>query len=164
MSFNFFDPVNQEPATTDTEFGLCDDQNGTKAYSDRNCREKWIATVKNENRIPLIFTAIDNGVISGAEAEGRERCEGMLSSKDHLYFMELKHQKADWIQKAKAQLESTINIFIENHGKPQYKHKKAFACNKKHSKFRIIDNDENLRFFRTYGFRLDIQAEIIVVG
>jgi len=41
--------------------------------------------------------------------------------------------------------------------------KKAFACNKQHKHFQEIDNELNLRFFKKYKVRIDVQADIIVV-
>jgi len=64
---------------------------------------------------------------------------------------------------AVAQLESTIEFFKENNDITKYKHKKAFACNKRSSRFQEIDNEFNLRFFRKHSFRIDVQAEIIVI-
>lgn len=53
MSVNFFKAECQEPPLTDDIFGLCDDQNGTKAYSNINDSSKWIATVKNGSNKPI---------------------------------------------------------------------------------------------------------------
>lgn len=67
---NFFDAEYQEPPTSESTFGICDDQNGQKAYTDRT--NKWIATVHNEKPFQLIFTAIDKGVIKDSELSGRK--------------------------------------------------------------------------------------------
>jgi hypothetical protein len=160
---NFFDAEHQEPPANESIFGICDDQNGQKAYIDRTDKDKWIATVINEKPFQLIFTAIDKGVIKENELPDRERCEGMLTSDEHIYFVELKVQRSGGIAKAKSQLSSTIEIFNEVHpGKlAKYKHRKAFACNKKHPHFHVIDNEENKHFFETYGVRLDVNTEII---
>jgi hypothetical protein len=162
---NFFKIACQEPATTDIIFGICDDINHHKAYTVRSNPETWIATVKNDKSEELIFTAVDKCVLKGSEFEGRARCDCMITSKKHLYFIELKEQKSKWITHAVDQLESTIQMFIENHEKEisSYIYKKAFACNRKSGHFHIIDNEDNKIFFDRTGFRLDIQAEIIVV-
>ncbi|WP_138480639.1 hypothetical protein [Dyadobacter bucti] len=160
---NFFDKVCQEPSRLDKFFGICDDQDGTKAYTDIEDESKWIATVKNENEVELIFTAIDACVIKGNEEEGRRRCDCMLTSNEHLYFIELKDQNRAWKQDAIEQLESTIQFFEQYHDSSVFKHKKAFACNKQQGYFQEIDNELNLRMFRTYGFRIDAQAEVVVV-
>lgn len=44
---NFFDPACQEPPFTHTLFGICDDEDGNKAYTDVTNPDKWIATVEN---------------------------------------------------------------------------------------------------------------------
>jgi hypothetical protein len=163
---NFFDPAYQEPPVTETRFGLCDDENGTVAYTDKTDERKWVATVKNEQEMPIVFTAIDKGVIKDDEYPGRERCEGMLTADNYIFFVELKNQKKHWRQKAISQLESTILFFNEAHaGKLNtYKHKKAFVCNKKHPSFHIIDNETKLCFFRSTSVRLDVQSEIAFKG
>jgi hypothetical protein len=164
MSVNFFETTCQEPPRTEKEFGLCDDQNGTKAYSDLNDISKWIATVINGNNISVTFTAVDNCVIA-FKANGKDKeslCDGMLTFNDTLYFVELKDQKSGWIPRAICQLTSTIEIFIINHSDKTYRYKKVFACNKRHPYFQVIDSEMNREYYKTYGFRIDVQAEIII--
>lgn len=158
---NFYDPKCQERPINSAEFGLCDGD--TIAYT--NCDEPstWIATVRNSGRLSLTFTAIDKCVIKDEHEMGRGRCDGMLTSSEHIFFVELKNQSKKWMPEAIDQLESTIQFFIEHHDIHIYKHKKAFACNKRRSRFQVINNELNLKFFRKYAVRLDIQAEIIVV-
>jgi hypothetical protein len=158
---NFYDSACQEPPLTDIVFGLCDDKKGGVAYIDKNNKTKWIAIIKNNKKVTLVFTAIDKGVIKDHEEPGRGRCDGMLTSNEHIYFVELKDQRKNWKSDAIEQLESTIKFFIANHDITVYKHKKAFACNKKHPQFQTIEHELNLRFFRIYGVRLGIQAEIV---
>ena len=162
---DFFEPECQEPAINESEFGLCDDQNGTKAYTNIGNHIKWIAVVRNDKRKNLTFTAIDKCVLKDNEEPDRGRCDGMLTSdsEEHIYFIELKDQAKNWKQDAINQLESTVKFFIEHDNINVYKHKKAFACNKKQPHFQEIDNTLNLRFFREYGVRIDVQARIIVV-
>ncbi len=163
MSINFFEATCQEPSINESLFGICDNQNDEKAYTNINNPAIWIATVKNDRNINLVFTAIDKCVIKDHEESGRGRCDGMLTSNDHLYFIELKDQARNWKKGAIEQLESTIKFFIDNHDISAFKHKKAFACNKQHKHFQEIDHELSLRFFRTYGVRIDAQAEIIII-
>ena len=163
MSLNFFNPACQEPPSTAKLFGICDDGDSTKAYTDIVNAEKWIATVKNDNEVELTFTAVDKCIINDDEYPERGRCDGMLTSKMHLYFVELKEQRKDWTQDAINQLISTLEFFMEKNDINQYRHKKLFACNKKQAHFQEIDNEFNLAFFRKYKFRIDVQAEIIIV-
>lgn len=162
---NFFEPSCREPAIDESIFGLCDDQDGTRAYSNIDDSAKWIATVKNDRNKALTFTAIDKCVLDDAQKPGRGRCDGMLTSdgNEHIYFIELKNETQNWRKGAIKQLESTIQLFIEHHDIQVFRHKKAFACNKKHKRFQQIDHELNLRFFRTYGVRIDVQANVIVV-
>ena len=134
---NFFDPACQEPVRNDILFGICDDQNGSNAYTNINKRSTWVAIVQNARGISLTFTAIDGCVIKNGEEENRGRCDGMLTSDEHLYFIELKSGRKDRHSNAIAQLESTIQFLIANHGTPNYKHKKAFACNKRKPGFQV---------------------------
>ena len=163
MSLNFFEISCQERALNIELFGLCDDQKGGKAFTSITDPEKWIATVKNKNKLLLTFTAIDKCVIKDNEEPGRGRCDGMITSENCLYLIELKDALPPWQSDAIEQLESTVQFILENHDISQYQLKKVFACNKKSEKFRVIDNDFNLTFYRKYGFRIDIQAEIIIV-
>ena len=163
MKVNFLENLCKEPTRNNTLFGLCDDQNGQKSYSNTENPEKWMATVRNDKSINLVFTPVDNCLIKSNELACRGRCDGLLTSAEHLYFIELKDQAKSWISDAVEQLESTIEIFKENHNINEFRHKKAFACNKQHRHFQEIDNEINLSFFRKHKVRIDIQADIIVI-
>lgn len=163
MSVNFFVAACQEPPLSNSLFGLCDDKNGQKAYTNTTDSTKWIGTVKNDNQKQLTFTAIDKCIIKDNELKGKGRCDGMLTSNEQIFFIELKDQQKDWITDSIEQLESTIQLFIESHDISNFKHKKAFACNKKHRHFQETNNELNILFFQKYKVRIDIQAEIIVV-
>lgn len=165
MKIDFLSNSFKESDRTDTTFGICDDQNGEKAYSDSTNSTNWIATVNNPHAIAITFTPIDKCLIKDTELPGVGRCDGMLTSNQHLFFIELKDQRTDWISDAVKQLEDTVILFNQNHTEEerrQFKHKKAFACNKARRRFQEIDHEQNLRFFRQYGVRLDIQAQIII--
>ncbi|GBU27564.1 hypothetical protein R84B8_01098 [Treponema sp. R8-4-B8] len=161
---NFFDPSFQEKPLKHLQFGLCDNEDGAVAFTDTINKEKWTASVENPNGLTLIFTAIDKGVIKDNEYSGYERCDGMLTSDYHLCFVELKNERGGWIQKGISQLESTIKLFNNAHpgAEKRYTHKKAYICNKKHPCFHVINNEQNLKFFKLCHFRLDIQSEILL--
>jgi len=162
MRVDFFVSACQE-YRNNSLFGLCDDNDGKKAYTDLTNERNWIATVKNDRNKQLVFTAIDKCVIQDFELPGRGRCDGLLTSDEHIFFIELKDKAMGWMTEAVEQLESTIQLFKENHDISIYKHKKAFACNKQHKHFQEIDNEFNLLFFRKNKVRIDIQADVIVV-
>jgi len=78
-------------------------------------------------------------------------------------LVELKRQATGGrIPVAIGQLENTIKILLANHDISGYRYKKVFACNKKHPDFTTIDNEYNKWFFKSYGFRIDVQAEIVI--
>lgn len=166
MSVNFFETDCREPSRNDVQFGICDDQNGTKAYTNTTDCTAWIATVINDNQVAISFTAIDNCiVVLKAGAKEKERsCDGMLTFSDSLYLVELKKQgTGGWLLDAKNQLENTIKLLRANHDLEEFRYKKAYASNKRHSKFTVIDAAEKKDFFRrTKGFRIDAHAEIVI--
>lgn len=160
---NFFESTCQEPPLNEKVFGLCDDEDGTKAYTNIDQPDKWIGTVKNDRAIGVTFTAIDKCILKDGELLGQQRCDGMLTSDEHLYFVELKNQAKKWQSDAIAQLEATIKLFLAHNDGTAYRYKKAYACNKGRSKFQVIESELNKRFFDTYRFRIDAQAEIIIL-
>jgi hypothetical protein len=163
MSLNFFRADCQYPPISLDTFGLCDNEDGTRAYPDTANPDNWIAEVKNEGNMDITFTAVDKCVLHDHEYPGRGRCDGMLTTKNHLYLVELKNQLPPWQSHAIDQLDSTIDFLVNNHDISQYKKRKAFACNKKRDKFVVIDNEFNKAFYNRTTFRIDIQAEIVIV-
>lgn len=166
MSINFFKTDCKEPSRKEKLFGICDDQSGTKAYTDTTDSTKWIAIVTNDKGIDITFTAIDNCIIMLRKGtlNKESSCDGMLTFAQSLYLVELKNQgKGGWISDAKRQLENTIKLISENQDLSNIRYKKAFACNRKHPNFTVIDTAERKSFFnRTKGFRIDVQAEIVI--
>ena len=102
-------------------------------------------------------------MIQDDEALGRGRCDGMLTTGDLLYLVELKDQEPPWRQHAIDQLESSIRFLLDHHDVSRFRHKKAFACNKRRQVFATIDNDLQLQFRRNYGFRIDVQSTVLVL-
>jgi hypothetical protein len=165
MSLDFFHMKCQYPALNSREFGLCDDQNGGKAYIDTGDKSKWIATVKNSIPLDIVFTAVDKCVLFDNEHIGRGRCDGMLTTNEHLFLVELKNQEPPWQSHAIDQLSSTIQFLLDSHKEDiaHLKKRKAFASNKKRDTFVVIDNERNREFYRRTTFRIDVQAEIIIL-
>lgn len=160
---DFFNPVCQSGPFSQEKFGLCDDQSATRAYVDTTTPDKWVATVKNPARKAVTFTAIDKCVIQDGDEPGRGRCDGMLTTEDLLYLVELKDKKDNWQSHAVEQLKSTILFLRAHHDLTRFRHKKAFACNRRRGAFVTIDNEFQSRFFRNHGFRIDIQTTVLVV-
>ena len=166
MHIDFFNTTCKEPIQTNELFGICDNQDGEKAYTDVHDNIKWIATVKNENKIEVTFTAIDNCIIIFKEntKDKESSCDGMLTFKNSIYLVELKNQGVGgWLPKAINQLKNTIKLVSRSHNLDGIKYKKAYACNRKHPNFTTIDNELSKKFFKeTNGFRIDAQAEIVI--
>ncbi|HWQ43004.1 MAG TPA: hypothetical protein VN456_13345 [Desulfosporosinus sp.] len=166
MSLNFFETDCREPSRRTAIFGICDEQDGTKAYTDASNKERWIATVINNNQRAISFTAIDNCIIilKQGTKDKESSCDGMLTFSNSLFLVELKKQgTSGWLSKATSQLENTIRLLSATHNLAAFKYKKAYACNKKRPNFTVIDSAEKKAFFeRTKGFRLDAQAEIVI--
>lgn len=162
---NFFDTHCQSGPFDQAQFGLCDSPEAPIAYVDIDTPEVWTATVKNPAKKEVTFTAIDKCVIKDNEEIGRGRCDCMLTTEEGLYLAELKDRNyPGWAGVAESQLISTIEFLRATHDIARFRHKKAFACNKKRTPFVTIDNAKQSYFFRTYGFRLDIQATILIIS
>lgn len=162
MSINFFQ-ANCQSNTAVISFGICDNQNGTPAFIDTATPTQWIAKAENVNSINVKLTAIDN-CISVLRPDGNmdSRCDAMLTYTDNIVFVELKNQRADWITDAVNQIETTIKHFLANHDLNIFKHKRAFAVNKKHPHFNFGNPERSQRFFSEYKVRLNIEATIII--
>lgn len=163
MSLNFFRADCQYPSIAVNTFGLCDNQDSTKAYPDTANPDTWIAEVKNDRNLEIVFTAVDKCVLHDNEHATRGRCDGMLTTDNHLYLVELKNQEPPWQSHAIDQLDSTIQFLMDSQDISQYKKRKAFASNKKRDKFVVIDNEFNKAFYKRTTFRIDIQTEIVVI-
>lgn len=161
---NFFDSQCQSGPHAEAQFGVCDDQNFTRAYVDTASQEKWVATVNNPSRHDVFFTAIDKCVLQDGDEPNRGRCDGMLTTDRALYLVELKDQRANWREHAVTQLFSTVEFLHQHHSAElqRFQYKKAFACNKRHPAFVVVQHEEKRRFQRL-GFRVDIQATVVVV-
>lgn len=166
MNVNFFDTPCKEAPCKDKQFGLCDDQDQAKAYSDVINPAKWITTVSNENEKEVIFTPLDKCVyiLKPGTKDEESLCDGMLTFPESLFLVELKEKgPGGWIADAKGQLENTIRLMWENQDLTHFRYKKAYACNKKHPSFTVISNSESRAFFeRTKGFRLDVNTSILI--
>jgi hypothetical protein len=163
---NFFNQACQSGPFSDEAFGLCDDQNTTCAYVDATTPEKWTATVKNPGLSAVTFTAVDKCVIQDGDEPDRPRCDGMLTTDELLYLVELKDQRAHWLPQAIRQLESTVQFIYQHHAEElkRFRHKKAYACNKRGGAFKVVDHELKLRFFNQYGFRIDVQSTVVLLG
>lgn len=161
MNLNFFEPECQEAERKDILFGICDDEDGTKAYTTLEDELKWNATVINPNGIPVAFSAIDACLqIFREDAQMERSCDGMLIYRDNVVFVELKNVRSAWIQNGLDQLMKTISIFDRQHNMSNIKHKRAFLCNRKHRTFEVLDAEQKRRFFDRYRVRINVSGAI----
>ncbi|MFM7575804.1 MAG: hypothetical protein ACKO5Q_02515 [Microcystaceae cyanobacterium] len=170
MSINFFDEHCQTQ-TDQPRFGLCDEPppSNEPAYIDidvSNEETKWIAVVENVNQIEVTFTAIDNCiVIIRDDGKMDSRCDGMLTYKDCIIFVELKERKGktrNWVKDGDSQLRSTICTFRNNHSLSSYKGKQAYIANNKKPNFQESQMERMERFRRETSFILKIQNRITI--
>lgn len=170
MKVNFFAPVYQrEQVRKDAEFGLNDgiQLNGEEgmAYSTTDEAEKpWNACVKNTESHEVKFLPLDhNIIIHPAPSETYSLCDGMLwHDKEWLAFVELKVRGGGWIQNNIDQLQSTIGLFNENHDYKTFRHREAYAANRKHPAYHYSHKVQMNEFRSKTKFRLIIQSTIVV--
>lgn len=163
MNLNFFRQDCQYEPMNAATFGLCDDQDGGKAYPDAHNSAIWIATVANSRKLSVTFTAIDKCIIQDHDLPGTGRCDGMLTTDEHLYLVELKDMDSHWRSDAIGQLMDTIQLLQASHNIYRYKNRKAFAVNRRRPRFAEVDNELNRRTFVETGFRIDVQARILIL-
>ena len=67
---------------------------------------------------------------------------------------------ANWMPKAISQLESTIQIFSQNHVLEDFRYRVATAANKAHPQFNYSMKEKCQEFREKYKFRLNICAQV----
>ena len=140
---------------TDLKFGICDDEDGSPAYTTDSNEDTWGVRIINDNQITTVFTAIDNCIIINKpnSQDQESTCDGMLTFNESLFLVELKNQgTGGWISTAISQLKNTIRLLEIDGHLNNLRYKKAYACNRKHPRFKVIDHERKIRFFREHGF------------
>ena len=163
MDINFFDPKYlTEAARDDSSFGLSDDNRMAFTTNDPSL---IIAEVSNPANVLVQFVPVDHNIIvKDALGQDVSMCDAMIytpdkSPKKDIHFIELKDQMANWRQKAISQLESTIQIFSQNHVLEDFRYRVATAANKAHPQFNYSMKETCQEFREKYKFRLNICAE-----
>jgi len=78
-----------------------------------------------------------------------------------IFLIELKNKgTGGWLSKAIDQLRNTIRLLKLHDNLDRFQYKKAYACNRKHPNFQVMDSEANRKFYRETGFRIDAQAKI----
>ena len=165
MSVNFNDAKCQT-FSNNKIFGLCDDPPPkiNPAYINENNGATWIAVVENESRYEVTFTAIDNCIDTlRKNSEMKQRCDGMLTYKSTVIFVELKDRDAkgnDWVEEAIPQLKSSINTFEDTKIADDFDRKLAYIANKQHPKFKSTQQNRMNKFFDDTSYVLRVQGRI----
>ncbi len=148
-------------------FGICDDRDErtkTPAYVNTNIseKEKWGTVVNNKTNVAINFIAVDNKIeIKRANGETENRCDAMLHNPKNIIFIELKNQRASWIEHAvQEQLQTTIDIFKQNHDMMQFECRRAYVCNVRYPYFAYSHKQMAQQFYQKNKVRLYIQREI----
>lgn len=145
-------------------FGICDDNNQPEApaYLNDTNSKTWTAEVRNDQKIEVTFTAIDNCIpVFRENGEMESRIDGLLTyNSDRLIFVELKIVRESWIPDGIQQLENTIELFSAQNDLSSYKKRRAFLANKKHPRFKFSHKETMQVFKNKTGVRLIISANI----
>ena len=164
MDINFFDAkYNTESARDDSSFGLSDDNRMAFTTNDPSL---IIAEVSNPANVLVQFVPVDHNIIvKDTLGQDVSMCDAMIytpdkSPKKDIHFIELKDQMANWRQKAISQLESTIQIFSQNHVLEDFRYRVATAANKAHPQFNFSTNEDCQAFRKRNKFRLNICSQI----
>ncbi len=168
LKVNFFASVyRREQARQDIEFGLNDgvQENGEEgmAYSTNDDADKpWNACVSNPNAHEVLFSPLDhNVIIHPVPSETYSLCDGMLQhGNEWLAFVELKVRGGGWIQENIDQLKSTIELYHTNHDYREFRHREAYAANRKHPSYHYSHKVQMNEFRSQMKFRLIIQNGI----
>lgn len=158
-----------EEPVNNSLFGICDDEDEaekTPAYVNIDLTQKdlWIAKVDNRTGKPVYFIAVDNKIeIRRENGEMENRCDAILHHADYIIFVELKDQRKDWIVHAvEDQLATTIRFFKSCHDITAFRHRVAYACNKKHPSFACSHKEYMQRFRNEHNVRLIIDCHIVL--
>ena len=164
MDINFFDPKYlTEAARDDSSFGLSDDNR--MAFTTNN-PSLIIAEVSNPSNVLVQFIPVDhNIVVKDTLGQDVSMCDALIYTPDKcpqmdIHFIELKDQMANWMPKAISQLESTIQIFSQNHVLEDFRYRVATAANKAHPQFNYSMKEKCQEFRERNKFRLNICAQV----
>ena len=86
----------------------------------------------------------------------------MIRSEEHFILIELKNKAKNWLEDAIEQLESTLNLYLEQFDLKGYKYKRLYACNKRHPHFEILEHERKKYFHHKYSVRIHVEATIII--
>lgn len=160
MPVDFEDPDCQDK-TNAAKFGLCDDEKATPARISYNTKEKWNATVINQNNTDIVFIAVDHCILKLDKNGNRiSSCDCILSYPLNIIFVELKNKGSDWISEGIRQLRSSIKLYKDHANISSFRKRRAVVANRKHPSFHKIENETMQRFYAENKVRLLVGSEI----
>lgn len=144
-------------------FGLHDPQDGGVAHIDESGAVLWNCVVLNPLAFECLFTAIDNCIeLLDDDGNLKRSCDGMLTYKNHVILVELKHRVSNWIPTGIDQLRKTIELFMEGRSAADFGKKIAVLANSKHPQFKVGHQSTMEKFRQETGFRLLIVGEVVL--
>jgi hypothetical protein len=158
----------REPEKNDVELGVCDPDGELYAYTttDKDCGDKWCATIKNLSHKHFVFVAVDKNIpILKDDGTQESRCDGMIyvPATRELSFVELKdYHVGGYLSSAEKQLRNTLKYFLANHNYKDFHNRKAYACNPRHPQFAFSARQQINEFRKATHFNLMPQATIIL--
>lgn len=122
--------------------------------------------VVNPRHASYNFIPVDNN-ITVVEPQTQNKvsvCDAMILTDglQEVYFIKLKDVRKQWVSKAVSQLESTIRIFNGSHGDVAFKHRLAYASNRRHP-FPASYREKEEQFRRSLGFKLVVSGRINIL-
>lgn len=166
MNIDFF-KAECQISTRETKFGLYDAEDNSPAILKLTNEPSWNATVLNNGRKTIIFTAIDN-CIDVLKENGKmdRRCDCMIAYDNALLLVELKNKRGTWQAEGLSQIENIAKKMVEEI--PEYyfsfKKRKAIVANRKNQfpSFQEINVEQRQYFSSKYKMRIQFEAVIIV--
>lgn len=123
-------------------------------------------SVVNPRHVSYDFVPVDNN-ITIVEPQTQNKvsvCDAMILTEalQDVYFIELKDVRKQWVSKAVSQLESTIRIFNDSHSDVAFRHRLAYASNRRHP-FPASYREKEEQFRRSLGFKLVVSGRINIL-
>lgn len=145
-----------EPPRTETSFGIIDDGSLSRTTIEGDSAQ-WDAIVTNVRQLTVHFVPVDHNIeVRRPNGDLESLCDAMLWRDGWVCFVEIKDRHESWISEAVEQLKSTIAVFKASHDWNGYGKREAYACNRRHGRFKASKMQEMNDFRRETGFRLNI--------
>lgn len=161
---NFLTTANRVyPTVMEKEVAYIKDGEGTKPaiiLFEDHLNEVAVVNPRHES---YNFVPVDNNitVVEPLTQNKVSICDAMILTEglQDVYFIELKDVRRQWVSKAVSQLESTIRIFNDSHCDVAFRHRLAYASNRRHP-FPASYREKEELFRQSLGFKLVVSGRI----